>query len=321
MSRLSNFFPDKIPELVISPDYSKLDDQLPSLSIECSVYHVCRHLNFSSTVAEELRDFLLIPIRNRDFLEMALRNSGPFCNSYFYIHQIPVIPIPSDSSLIDMNAWLVFGHVAFWETFRITDMSNMFMFINNFNLPIGRWDVSNVVNMQSMFDYAKKFNQDLSRWNTSRVTDMCRMFEDAKEFNQPIGNWDVSSVQTMNGMFNSCVKFNQDLSRWDMRNVKSVWSMFMHARAFRGMIGHDVPLLREKDGFGTMFVGTILPELLQEYNDEERIPVLMKELEETFEKIQAAKKAQNLKKREFLKLEWRFTSCARELSKRRRQLL
>ena len=80
-------------------------------------------------------------------------------------------------------------------------------------------DTSNVTDMSEMFWYVEKFNGDISGWDTSSVTDMNSMFCVAHSFNQDIGNWDTSAVEDMGYMFKSARSFNQDISRWDVSMV------------------------------------------------------------------------------------------------------
>ena len=144
-------------------------------------------------------------------------------------------------------------------TSLITEMSNMFTEVPDFNQKIGTWDVSNVTTMYGMFDGAG-FNQDISNWDVSSVTNMSYMFDGAG-FNHDISNWDVSSVTNMNGifagtnfngdisswnvsnvtnmegMFNLNHDFNQDLSSWDVSSVTDMGSMFSQADDFNGDIG------------------------------------------------------------------------------------
>ena len=144
-------------------------------------------------------------------------------------------------------------------TSLITEMSNMFTEVPDFNQKIGTWDVSNVTTMYGMFDGAG-FNQDISNWDVSSVTNMGSMFSYTM-FNHDISNWDVSSVTNMNGifagtnfngdisswnvsnvtnmegMFNLNHDFNQDLSSWDVSSVTDMGSMFSQADDFNGDIG------------------------------------------------------------------------------------
>ncbi len=68
------------------------------------------------------------------------------------------------------------------DTSRITDMSELFVDMENFNGDISCWDVSNVTDMSSMFSGAKEFNHEIGGWDVSHVTDMSRMFEEANAF-------------------------------------------------------------------------------------------------------------------------------------------
>jgi len=108
-------------------------------------------------------------------------------------------------------------------TSLITEMSNMFTEVPDFNQKIGTWDVSNVTTMYGMFDGAG-FNQDISNWDVSSVTNMGSMFSYAG-FNHDISNWDVSSVTNMSYMFDGA-GFNHDISNWDVSSVTNMNGIF-----------------------------------------------------------------------------------------------
>ena len=120
-------------------------------------------------------------------------------------------------------------------TSLITEMSNMFTEVPDFNQKIGTWDVSNVTTMYGMFDGAG-FNQDISNWDVSSVTNMNGIFA-GTNFNGDISSWNVSNVTNMEGMFNLNHDFNQDLSSWDVSSVTDMGSMFSQADDFNGDIG------------------------------------------------------------------------------------
>ena len=108
-------------------------------------------------------------------------------------------------------------------TSLVTDMSNMFTEVPDFNQKIGTWDVSNVTTMYGMFDGAG-FNQDISNWDVSSVTNMGSMFSYTM-FNHDISNWDVSSVTNMSYMFDGA-GFNHDISNWDVSSVTNMNGIF-----------------------------------------------------------------------------------------------
>jgi len=95
----------------------------------------------------------------------------------------------------------VYGHISYWNTSRITDMSFLFYQYYTFNEDISRWNVSNVTNMSLMFCGANSFNSDLSSWNVSNVTGMEGMFCNANSFNCDLSSWDVRNVTDMGWMF------------------------------------------------------------------------------------------------------------------------
>ena len=50
-------------------------------------------------------------------------------------------------------------HISNWDVSGVTDMSELFKDLTNFNDDISNWNVSNVTNMTNMFSYAESFNQ------------------------------------------------------------------------------------------------------------------------------------------------------------------
>ena len=114
-----------------------------------------------------------------------------------------------------------FGHISFWNTSNITNMSWIFSNIKDFNEDISNWNVSNVTKMRDMFWSASSFNGDIGGWNVGQVTNMNYMFYDAS-FNGDIGGWNVSNVTNMDSMFSGARKFNGDISNWNVSNVTNM---------------------------------------------------------------------------------------------------
>ena len=93
------------------------------------------------------------------------------------------------------------------------------------------WDTSNVTDMSLLFMELEQFNDDISNWNVSKVTDMNSMFWKATNFNQPLGNWErknsktgkvistLGKVKDMEHMFYKAEAFNQDLKSWNINEV------------------------------------------------------------------------------------------------------
>ena len=130
------------------------------------------------------------------------------------------------------EAMLRYGHISKWHVHKVTDMSELFAEIKEFNDNIESWDVSNVKNMARLFYLAESFNRPLNQWDVSKVKDMSEMFLDAFSFNQPLDSWQLNQVRKMGGMFGSAKSFNQPLNSWDVSNVTCMVSMFSHASAF-----------------------------------------------------------------------------------------
>eukprot|EP00971_Amphidinium_carterae_P304902 6059195-Amphidinium_carterae.1 len=62
----------------------------------------------------------------------------------------------------------MYGNIRWWNTSRVTDMSELFSGCHAFNSYIGSWDTSRVTNMSGMFAGAAAFNQQIGGWDTSR---------------------------------------------------------------------------------------------------------------------------------------------------------
>jgi surface protein len=116
-------------------------------------------------------------------------------------------------------------------TSKVTDMSQLFSGLTNFNDDISSWDVSNVTDMSDMFIFTP-FNQPIGSWNVSKVINMSKMFFRSTSFNQDISAWDVGNVMNMNRMFAEEIisgglhPFNQDINSWDVSSVIDMSNMF-----------------------------------------------------------------------------------------------
>ena len=145
---------------------------------------------------------------------------------------------PDLSQVTNMNNMFLFiddlnGEINHWNVSTVTTMASMFA-ISSFNQDIGDWDVSNVTDMNNMFS-SSAFDQDVSSWNVSKVTNMVGMFQ-ATTFNQDISGWDISNVTDMSFMFTSS-GFNQDIGAWDVGNVTAMDFMFNNS-SFNQDIGN-----------------------------------------------------------------------------------
>jgi len=136
-----------------------------------------------------------------------------------------------------------------WDVTSVTDMSELFRGLTNFNEPIGQWVTSNVTNMAFMFYKATTFNQPLP-FDTAQVTTMLSMFYEATAFNQPLP-FDTAQVTTMRGMFCNTTAFNQPLT-FDTAQVTNMSSMFHGATTFNQPLTFDTAQVTDMD---CMFMG------------------------------------------------------------------
>ena len=121
-----------------------------------------------------------------------------------------------------------YGHISYWETQYITDMSKLF-FKTSFNEPL-YWDTRKVTNMKGMFFDAILFNQPLNFTSTEKVTDMSDMFWNARSFNQPL-DFNTKNVTDMCYMFCCAESFNQPLN-FNTEKVTNMKHMFYRALSF-----------------------------------------------------------------------------------------
>ncbi len=128
-----------------------------------------------------------------------------------------------------------------WDVSNVTDMTRMFNDASSFNQDIGSWDVSSVEYMYSMFYGASTFNQDISGWNTASLIGIDNLFREANSFNQDVSSWDISKVWSLNGVFAYAISFNQSLTEWDVSHIRDMYSLFYGAESFNQDIsGWDV---------------------------------------------------------------------------------
>ena len=123
---------------------------------------------------------------------------------------------------------LQYGHISYWNTINITDMSFLFYGIVNFNDDISDWNTSNVNDMEHMFYNAQQFNQSIGNWITNNVIYMNAMFSSAYNFNQLVNNWNTNNVINMAYMFYDACNFNQNLNKWNIENVILFSNVFTH---------------------------------------------------------------------------------------------
>eukprot|EP00629_Pelagomonadales_sp_RCC1024_P004001 CAMPEP_0119272444 /NCGR_PEP_ID=MMETSP1329-20130426/8619_1 /TAXON_ID=114041 /ORGANISM="Genus nov. species nov., Strain RCC1024" /LENGTH=278 /DNA_ID=CAMNT_0007272511 /DNA_START=177 /DNA_END=1009 /DNA_ORIENTATION=- len=168
-------------------------------------------------------------------------------------------PVESNEKLKRMvHDWLFsrssaeakYGHIAGWDTSRITDFSEVFCTVpfcesyhpsaEEFNDDISAWNTSSAVTMRLMFRGASRFDRPIGRWDVSHVQNFDYMFRGASDFDQDIGSWDTRSLTSMVQMFFGS-RFNQDLSRWDVASVIDMREAFSFALRFDQLLGWCIP--------------------------------------------------------------------------------
>jgi surface protein len=147
----------------------------------------------------------------------------------------------------------LYGHISYWDTCKVTNMSHLFYKLYLFNDDITNWNVSNVKNMSHMFCNANSFNQPIGNWDVSNVENMSYMFSKyliydhiirkerfywkTKIFNQPV-SWGIDIIEDTRNILSNTYAFNQSISDWQVGNVKNMSYMFMGARDFNQPIGN-----------------------------------------------------------------------------------
>ncbi len=131
-----------------------------------------------------------------------------------------------------------------WDVSRVTDFSELFAAVPDFDEDIGRWDTSRAVSMSGMFRGCTGFDSPIGTWDVSRVTDMSHMLAGAllrkRAFNRPLSGWRPARVRTFEGMFDGARAFNEGGSggsggsrriEWTVPDARDVSNMFRGAES------------------------------------------------------------------------------------------
>ncbi|MBR5684285.1 MAG: BspA family leucine-rich repeat surface protein [Ruminococcus sp.] len=121
------------------------------------------------------------------------------------------------------------------DTSNVTDMSYMFMPVDDENydmkeINISNFDTSKVTNMKGMFKWCTMAKApDFSSFDTSNVTDMSEMFAYSTMIRElDLSSFDTSNVTDMSGMFAKCILLESiDVSSFNTSKVTDMSEMFM----------------------------------------------------------------------------------------------
>src|SRR5690606_4398926 len=122
------------------------------------------------------------------------------------------------SSTFALSGIDVIPNINDWDVSTVTNLSNLFENLTDFNQSLDNWDVSNVIRMSFMFDGATKFNQPLDSWDVRKLQSISYMLRDASSFNQSLAAWQMESFVGGVGLFQrsgmSCENFSYSLYSW-----------------------------------------------------------------------------------------------------------
>ena len=105
-----------------------------------------------------------------------------------------------DTALNELLIVEYFEDLSFWDTRRVSDMSNMFRGTSG-DVKVGRWDTSSVTSMAGMFYGASQFNGDIGAWDVGRVSNATEMFEGATAFTQDAPHWPMAETNKPGARF------------------------------------------------------------------------------------------------------------------------
>jgi hypothetical protein len=103
------------------------------------------------------------------------------------------------------------------DTSQITDMSNLFKNLPDFNGYVDDWDVSNVKDFSCMFNGCNKLESlNLILWEVDKSKDFQKMFCGCRSLKSigDVSRWNVSNSKFMTSMFENCSSLKLDISKW-----------------------------------------------------------------------------------------------------------
>jgi surface protein len=185
-------------------------------TIEGGYFYGCENARFTAT------DTLVLPVNCADAFRSCLSFYGEGQSTDGF-----------DSSEVEDMSYMFGYNVNFnipitnLNTSKVTTMRGMFYSARNFNQSVDHFDVSKVENFVSMFRFCWGYNQPMPSWITSSANNMQSMLEECKVFNQQVGHLDTSLVTNIKDMFKKCFLFNQDISSFDISSVANATDMLL----------------------------------------------------------------------------------------------
>jgi len=172
------------------------------LSKENSVYHKILQL-----------------IKYNDFIDWLrkLKSSTKILNDYYSFENSCLIFMNLIKSKINLTTFEIVRNESetFKKIYEVEKLDNIsikyYLYILNkgakLNIPISEWDTSNVTDMSELFKNLENFNEDISKWNTENVTTMDNMFDGATSFtNKDLSKWDVGKLISANNFIRNYIK-------------------------------------------------------------------------------------------------------------------
>jgi surface protein len=148
---------------------------------------------------------------------------------------------------LEETIYTEYGPPHHWNITNITDVSHVFMGVDEYFPNVNSWDIKNITNMSYMFADSS-FNRRLLYWDISHVEYFEYFMKNNRVYNERfdlhgIDNWRTLNAISMEGMFYGATSFNQEIVLWYPRGFNEIDSklvnisnMFNGATSFNSKI-------------------------------------------------------------------------------------